>query len=66
MSRKYFEAIGRQRCSTGLSVLRDTKNPFLPQWAIEAINRGYEQQKPWRSAVTKRAKVLAAESMRTR
>lgn len=53
MSKKYFEAIGRQRQSLGFPMptgkaVFDLRAAGLPDWAIAAIRMGHSRQKPWR------------------
>ena len=64
VSRKYFEAIGRQARSLGRRIPPAAHSLQLPDWATTAVIRGYNQQIPWRKAIQPRARELAATSMR--
>lgn len=68
MSKKYFEAIGRQRWSIGIGFsnfdMRGMEEAGLPLWAIDSVHRGYQAQIPWRKAVEPIKSRMAAESIR--
>lgn len=69
MSKKYFEAIGRQRWSMGLLFTnldsRAMHKAGLPSWAIDCVQHGYVCQVPWRAAMEPMKSQMAGDSMQS-